>query len=54
MALEMRSCGEVNAYWWKPERKVHICYEMVQEFAQLYRDYGPDKKMRIAKRSAKK
>ena len=44
LALEMRSCGEVNAYWYKKDRKVHICYEMAQEFAELYRDFGPDRK----------
>ena len=51
LGLKMRSCGEVNAYWNKPDRTVHICYEMAQEFAQLYRDYGPDRKFFKQKRS---
>jgi putative metallopeptidase DUF4344 len=37
-AMEMVECGEVGANW--HSRKLKICYEMAQEFAQLYRDYG--------------
>jgi hypothetical protein len=36
-AIEMVSCGEVGASW--HSRKLKICYEMAQEFAELYRDY---------------
>jgi putative metallopeptidase DUF4344 len=36
--MEMLSCGEVGASW--HARKLKICYEMAQEFAELYRDYG--------------
>ena len=40
ITIEMRSCGEVGARWTIGERRLHICYEMAQEFAELYRDYG--------------
>jgi hypothetical protein len=43
--MEMRSCGEPGARWTVPLRKLHICYEMAQEFAELYRDYDGDRKM---------
>ncbi len=36
------SCGEINAQWQPPNRKVVLCYELAQDFAQLYRDYGQD------------
>jgi hypothetical protein len=36
--MEMRSCGEVGASW--QSRRLTLCYEMAQEFAELYRDYG--------------
>jgi putative metallopeptidase DUF4344 len=37
-SMEMLECGEVGANW--RARKLRICYEMAQEFAELYRDYG--------------
>jgi hypothetical protein len=37
-AMEMESCGEVGANW--RSRKLKLCYEMAQDFALLYRDYG--------------
>jgi hypothetical protein len=42
--MEMRSCGESRARWTVPLRKLHICYEMAQEFAELYRDFGRQRK----------
>ena len=33
--MEMVECGEVGANW--RSRKLKICYEMAQEFAELYR-----------------
>ena len=35
-ALEMQSCGESNAHWDIPVRKIIVCYEIADEFAQLY------------------
>jgi hypothetical protein len=39
-ALEMKSCGVVNAAWFAPDRKLTLCYELAADFAELYRDYG--------------
>jgi hypothetical protein len=38
--LEMQSCGESNAHWDISVRKIIVCYEIADEFAQLYLDYG--------------
>ena len=40
IVMEMKSCGEPNARWTIPTRRLHICYELAQEFAELYREYG--------------
>ena len=40
--MEMRTCGEAGARWTIPSRTLHICYEMAQEFAELYHAYGRD------------
>jgi len=40
--MEMRSCGDAGAAWTIPTRTLHVCYEMVQDFAELYRDFGYD------------
>jgi hypothetical protein len=42
LGLEMATCGESNAQWRWTDRKVFLCYELAQEFAQLFRDYGQD------------
>ena len=34
IAMEMRSCGGAGAAWTVATRTLHICYEMVQDFAQ--------------------
>ena len=46
IALQMRSCGEPGARWTIPRRQVHICYEIAQEFADLFRGYGREQTMR--------
>ena len=38
--LEMQTCGVVNAAWVQATRKLTLCYELAQDFADLYRDYG--------------
>jgi hypothetical protein len=40
IVVEMRSCGEPNARWTIPTRRLHVCYELAEEFVELYRDYG--------------
>jgi Putative metallopeptidase len=41
IVMEMRSCGAVGARWTIPTRRLHICYEMAKDFAELFRDFGP-------------
>ena len=38
--LELQTCGAPDAHWVPKTRKVTICYEMVVDFADLYRAYG--------------
>jgi hypothetical protein len=41
-ALEMQSCGLANARWDLKAHKLVVCYELANEFADLYRAYaGP-------------
>jgi Putative metallopeptidase len=39
--LEMRSCGFINAAWVATTRKLTVCYELADDFADLYRVHGP-------------
>jgi len=36
--MEMRTCGYSNASWTNQTRTLLICYEMVEDFAQLFRE----------------
>ena len=36
----MRICGDANARWTISTRRLHVCYELAEEFVELYRDYG--------------
>jgi hypothetical protein len=39
--LEMQQCGdEVSTRWLPTEKKIVVCYEMVREYIQLYRQFG--------------
>jgi hypothetical protein len=40
ISLEMQTCGEPNARWEFRTKKVIVCYEMADEFADLYRKFG--------------
>jgi hypothetical protein len=40
ISLEMQACGEANARWIYREKRVVVCYELADEFAELYRQYG--------------
>ena len=46
--LEMRSCGDSNARWDIPERKIILCYEIASEFAALYFQYAIGAPMTIS------
>jgi hypothetical protein len=37
--MEMRSCGEAGARWTIPTRTLHVCYEMVDEFVELFNEH---------------
>jgi hypothetical protein len=40
ISLEMQTCGEANARFEFRTRKVIVCYELADEFSDLYRRYG--------------
>ncbi len=39
-SLELQTCGFINAKWDESTRKLTLCYELAEDFAELYRDYG--------------
>jgi hypothetical protein len=39
-SLEMKQCGERAATWNGAARQLVLCYELAQDFAELYRAYG--------------
>ena len=52
ISLEMQACGQPAAQWEGPAKKITVCYEIIAQFADLYRRYGnapllptPDKNM---------
>jgi hypothetical protein len=54
--FEVKSCGEPDLHWELGAHKILVCYEMAQDFADLYHGYGltyalaPEGKTRKAKR----
>jgi hypothetical protein len=44
ITLEMQSCDEPNAHWDLATRKTTICYELAEEFLQLYQGFTEDRK----------
>ena len=40
ITLEMLGCGQPNAHWDLDGHKIVICYELGQDFAMLFRDFG--------------
>jgi Putative metallopeptidase len=38
--LEMQSCGGPNAQWVPATHTLTVCYELAEDFAELYRAYG--------------
>jgi hypothetical protein len=38
--LEMQTCGFTNARWVRSTRKLTLCYELAQDFADLYREFN--------------
>jgi len=40
ISLEMQTCGDANARFEFRTKKVIVCYELAEEFSELYRRYG--------------
>jgi hypothetical protein len=40
ITLEMQQCGDPGARWEQKTKKIIVCYEIIREFSQLYRNYG--------------
>jgi hypothetical protein len=40
ISVEMEVCGESGARWEWKTRRIVVCYEIIREFSQLFRDYG--------------
>ena len=38
--IEMMTCGRSDAYWRGPTKTIRLCYELAQDYADLYRDFG--------------
>jgi putative metallopeptidase DUF4344 len=41
-SIEARTCGEPGATWDLTQHKVILCYELAEEFVQLYKLHGED------------
>jgi hypothetical protein len=50
-SLEMQTCGFINAKWDESTRKLTLCYELAEDFAELYRDYGIPRQESRARKS---
>jgi hypothetical protein len=50
-SLEMQTCGFVNAHWSRSTRKLTLCYELAEDFVELYRDYGTPRLDRRSRKS---
>ena len=46
----MQSCGYINARWNDETRKLTLCYELAEDFAELGRGFG---KIFVAKQESK-
>jgi hypothetical protein len=40
--IEVRTCGAPGAEWSIPDHKIYFCYELADEFMQLYKLHGED------------
>jgi hypothetical protein len=49
--IEAQSCGYLNAAWIPDKHKLFLCYELAQDFADLYRDYGETRQSGRTRRS---
>jgi Putative metallopeptidase len=40
IGFDIKSCGQPDLHWDLSNQKILVCYEMAQDFANLYRGYG--------------
>ena len=40
IGFDVKSCGEPDLHWNLSTQRILVCYEMAQDFANLYRGYG--------------
>ena len=40
ITFDVKSCGQPDLHWELSTQKIVTCYEMAQDFANLYRGYG--------------
>jgi hypothetical protein len=40
IGFDVKSCGQPDLHWDLSTQKILVCYEMAQDFANLYRGYG--------------
>jgi Putative metallopeptidase/Helix-turn-helix domain len=41
--IEIQTCGEPDARWSLQEHKLHLCYELAEEFLTLYQDISAER-----------
>src|SRR5262249_7237817 len=41
--IEIKTCGMPDAHWDLQSRRLHICYELAEEFLQTYQDVGTER-----------
>jgi Putative metallopeptidase len=46
--IEAKTCGESGANWSLPDHKIYLCYELTEEFVQLYKLHGEDTLMSLS------
>jgi Putative metallopeptidase len=52
--LEWQSCGYINALWKQSQQRLTLCYELAQDFAELYRDFNVEPASAKSAKSKKK
>jgi hypothetical protein len=52
--LEIQTCGFINARWVRSTRKLTLCYELAQDFADLYREFNLVKPMPVNRKRTSK
>ena len=53
IGFDIKSCGQPDLHWDISNQKILVCYEMAQDFANLYRNYGLNHVMKPQEPKAK-